>query len=418
MEFIKQSESTASRRRLYFTAVSVANIQTRLTDSGIGTWTVKLSKNGAAAATTSNNPVEVDAGDMPGVFYIELTAAECSDLGDVIVYVSAAEIEPRELKAKIILVDLYSVPNVNTHTVTADAITATAIQNGAITAAKIADAAIDRATFAQDALDLFREVRRNTAQSGSTSTTIVLDSGASATDDFYNRAHIRIVSGTGSGQSARRIDDYVGSSKTATINEAWVTTPDNTSVFEIFGEPAAAVTLGAGAISRSTFAQDALDTFRDVRRDTATAGSTTTITLDAGASSITDAYKFYEITIVSGTGAGQTRQITAYNGTTKVVTVDRDWNTSPNATSVFQIFARAAGGTTTDIATAVWASILKGSYTAKQYMNLLAGVIAGPVTDFTTGLLVFKNPFDTTKTVLTVTTDDTGRLVATVGDLS
>lgn len=72
-----------------------------------------------------------------------------------------------------------------------------------------------------------------TAASGG-STSITLAGGASAVDDFYNNAAVAIISGTGAGQ-ARQITDYVGSSKVATVDTAWATNPDATSVYWIVG---------------------------------------------------------------------------------------------------------------------------------------------------------------------------------------
>jgi hypothetical protein len=72
--------------------------------------------------------------------------------------------------------------------------------------------------------------RQNTAQAGA-ATTITLDAGASAVDDYYNGLEIHIISGTGAGQ-ANAITDYVGSTKVATV-AAWTTQPDATSVFRI-----------------------------------------------------------------------------------------------------------------------------------------------------------------------------------------
>lgn len=77
-------------------------------------------------------------------------------------------------------------------------------------------------------------VRQNTAQAGGASA-ITLDTGASAVDDFYNNMYVTIVSGTGAGQS-RKISDYVGSTKVATVSSAWTTQPDSTSVFRVFGQ--------------------------------------------------------------------------------------------------------------------------------------------------------------------------------------
>lgn len=76
-------------------------------------------------------------------------------------------------------------------------------------------------------------VHTSTAQAGSTSTTIVLASGANSTiDNYYRGKRVKIMSGTGAGQ-IRTIQDYVASTRTATVNPAWTTTPDNTSVYEV-----------------------------------------------------------------------------------------------------------------------------------------------------------------------------------------
>jgi hypothetical protein len=88
--------------------------------------------------------------------------------------------------------------------------------------------------------------------------------------------------------------------------------------------------------------------------DTAQGGSTTTITLDTGASAVDDAYAGYWIEITGGTGANQVRRIKSYNGTTKVATIyttadqtgvlgnptpieGLDFTTAPDATSEFEL---------------------------------------------------------------------------------
>lgn len=71
-----------------------------------------------------------------------------------------------------------------------------------------------------------------TAQSGSTSGTLKLAAGASASDDTYNGMRVSITGGTGSGQSAL-ILDYTGSSKVANVGPAWSVTPDATSTYSI-----------------------------------------------------------------------------------------------------------------------------------------------------------------------------------------
>jgi hypothetical protein len=69
------------------------------------------------------------------------------------------------------------------------------------------------------------------AQAG-TSTTITLKSTSSATDDIYNGMYVTITSGTGAGQ-IRIIEDYVGSTKVATVTPAWTTTPTSASNYAI-----------------------------------------------------------------------------------------------------------------------------------------------------------------------------------------
>ena len=70
-----------------------------------------------------------------------------------------------------------------------------------------------------------------TAQAGS-STTITLKSASSSTDDYYNGLYITITGGTGAGQ-IRIIEDYVGSTKVATVDREWTVTPNNTSTYSI-----------------------------------------------------------------------------------------------------------------------------------------------------------------------------------------
>lgn len=119
------------------------------------------------------------------------------------------------------------------------------VGTGGITAASIADGAIDRATFAADTG--LQTIRSNTAQDGG-NTTITLDASASAVDDFYNNAIVYITGGTGVGQS-RTIEDYVGSTKVATV-ATWGTNPVNGSTFAI---------LPAGLVSASVSSSDKND---------------------------------------------------------------------------------------------------------------------------------------------------------------
>lgn len=160
-------------------------------------------------------------------------------------------------------------------------------------------------------------------QAGATSSTAVLDAGAAANDDVFNGLLLVIHTGTGARQ-ARVIMDYDGTTKTATITPAWDTTPAAADAFSV-------VEWGSVSINP---VDTAVQHF-----GTAQAGAATTITLAASASATSSLYNGEIIKLYGGTGAGQTRTITAYNGATKVATVDRAWITNPDNTSTYSILA-------------------------------------------------------------------------------
>lgn len=157
-------------------------------------------------------------------------------------------------------------------------------------------------------------VHTGTATAG-TSNSITLDGGASATTDIYDGNLVVIVAGTGTGQT-RTIVEYIGATKKAFVDETWTIAPDNTSDFQIIA--AAAVSVSHHGIAQ--------------------AGAAGSITLSATtASSQDDIYKGQTINIRTGTGEGQARLITDYNGTTKVASVTPDWNIIPAAESSYVI---------------------------------------------------------------------------------
>lgn len=67
---------------------------------------------------------------------------------------------------------------------------------------------------------------------------------------------------------------------------------------------------------------------------TAQGGTATSITFDADADPRNSYYVGTSIYIISGTGVGQIRTISAYNGLTKIATVPT-WTVNPDSTSVF-----------------------------------------------------------------------------------
>jgi hypothetical protein len=87
--------------------------------------------------------------------------------------------------------------------------------------------------------------------------------------------------------------------------------------------------LEAAALALTTLAAD--------QDATAQAGAAGTITLAAGATA--DDLTGFVITLDGGTGSGQTRVITGYNGTTKVANIYPNWTTPPDATSTYVVHA-------------------------------------------------------------------------------
>lgn len=196
-------------------------------------------------------------------------------------------------------------------------------------------------------------VRQNTAQGpGTGNNQIQLDTGASAVDGEFDPSLIFIESGTGIGQS-RGIIDYNGTTKTATVDRDWRVNPDATSGFIILAD--------AGRES--------------VNEGLAQGGTSNTITLNSTAASGDGTYIDQLVFIRSGLGQDQVGVVIAYNGTTKVATISKNWIVNPDTTSGYVVLpssdvALMAGGLdaiivtdigTVEIAKAVWDRVLTGA---------------------------------------------------------
>lgn len=85
---------------------------------------------------------------------------------------------------------------------------------------------------------------------------------------------------------------------------------------------------------------DELNSLKDVNQQatgTATAGSSSTLTDTNGLKEDDDYWNGGMIEILSGTGAGQVRDITDFVQSTSVVSVTPNWSTTPDTTSVYRI---------------------------------------------------------------------------------
>jgi len=241
-------------------------------------------------------------------------------------------------------------------------------------------------------------IHSGTAQAG-TASTITLDTGAIATNDIYNGALILITGSTGVGQS-RKIIDYVGSTKVATVTPDFVVNPTGTSTFEIYASTSDSIIAHEGQ---------------------AQAGAATTITLDTGASAFDDVYNGSLITLTGGLGSGQTREITDYNGTTKVTTVAA-WSTNPDSTTVFAIIPSTANGggsggtapTVGEIANGIWDELQADHVAAGTFGEIATEIADIPTTaEFEARTLVAASYFDPAADAVANVT-----LVATTTDLT
>lgn len=144
-----------------------------------------------------------------------------------------------------------------------------------------------------------------TATAGAATT--LTNSNRSWTTNIHARRLIHIVSGTGAGQYR-----FV-SSNTATaitVNAAWTTNPDATSIYEISG------------------------VFADLA-SAATNTTNATITVGTGTPWTVNQWANYQVRIVGGTGAGQILPITS--NTSSVLTMTGVFATAPDSTSYYVI---------------------------------------------------------------------------------
>jgi hypothetical protein len=140
-----------------------------------------------------------------------------------------------------------------------------------------------------------------------TTNTIYLSSSDTMIDDGYNNYTIKIIGGTGVGQT-RKIIDYDSATKLATVDTAWDTPPLLYSVYSILSDTPTVTNTNSNIVI--------------IPEGTVSNVSNTTITLF-----LTDSNDFtnYTIKIIEGIGKGLTRKIIDYDSVNKLATVDTSW---------------------------------------------------------------------------------------------
>jgi hypothetical protein len=138
---------------------------------------------------------------------------------------------------------------------------------------------------------------------------------------------------------------YVYETTSAIAVDDWSGTPATISVVLRSSEVALHPVVATGTEFTPQSVIFEVDSVLAQHNGTAQAGTSTSITLAAGASATDDFYKNNLITIKSGTGNSATKSvITGYVGSTKVATVTSWPSGTPDATSVYVVDAKFTNG--------------------------------------------------------------------------
>jgi hypothetical protein len=187
----------------------------------------KISKDGGAFADTTNDPVQITG----GLYSLALTVAEMQhSQAFIILHDTGGAVRDVLLRTRTELllgnVDIDAASGSKSNT---SALKLTGFGTGhGLEAIKGATGRDISGVIAQ------HFVREGLAQAGGGAAEIKLDSGASATDNWYNTLVCDLVSGTGAGQSRVGIA-YNGTTKILTVDAAWNQNPDGTTRFCLRG---------------------------------------------------------------------------------------------------------------------------------------------------------------------------------------
>ncbi len=285
---------------------------------------VKISKDEGAFANITNGFTHVGN----GIYALTPTATEMAARRVVITIID--QTSPKVWADQCVIIDTYGSGN-GQH--------ATNLNAGNVTWGQVLRAAL--------------------TQAGSGSTSIVLDAAASAVDDIYNGLAVAITSGTGAGQ-ARLITDYNGTTKTATVDRAWITTPGASATFvlmptsavdvALFGNAAGTFSGGRPEVNASHIAGDATAAAnaKAFHKGAFITGSVsdasplvTDFTAAAGLSASDDFYNGSTLVFTSGALAGIARRVIDYTGLTRSFDfTGQEWPVAPADNDTFIIIGR------------------------------------------------------------------------------
>lgn len=199
--------------------------------------------------------------------------------------------------------------------------------------------------------------------------------------------------GSGSqGNQARVITAYNGSTKVATVEPNWETTPDNTTTYAIlltdmFNPSGAADALLDEVLSTTVHNTDG-SVGQRVRRSSAIAtdgvvndaGATTTSFIVGGTVTTNDFFNDQVLVFTTGALAGQSKPVLDYDGATKTITLSEALTSAP-ANGVEFVLIPVHVHPVAQIVEGVWGEALPGAYGAGEAGNILGTNLDGLISD-------------------------------------
>lgn len=210
----------------YFVAVDATDFTTR--ETGLATWTVYRERNnGTAAAMTTPTITEVDATNLPGVYFLLCDEDTTIDAGDEtqeqVYHITHAGMAP---VSKVVELYRPKITAGNTLDVTSTGEAGLDFANVAIPDGPVPALGI---------------VEGGTAQSA-TSTTLVGRASGAVADDAFNGCILQVLGSTQGYWQTVLITDTTLATDTFTV-AAWpAATPSGTITYRIFGTPASQLT--------------------------------------------------------------------------------------------------------------------------------------------------------------------------------
>jgi hypothetical protein len=373
MQYLKQSTAKTLRYGPFLDEDDGKTAETALT---ILQADVRLSKDGGAFA--QKNDATAATHDENGWYSIPLNATDTNTIGTLIVAIHESGALPVWREFMVVPANVYDSLIAGTDTLQADVTQIGGDAQSATDLKDFADAGYDPATnkvqgvvLTDTATNVTNQVTADvTAVSGDSVAADNLEADYDGTG--YNKANSTI--GTAStltghtpqtGDNFARLGAPAGASVSADIaavkSDTGAILTDTADMQPKFGT---IEDLGSGANIGKNFRDLAGATFvtgtdsneaiadavsaisvsglSELSSGTAQAGAAGSITLAAGESAVDDFYNGTRILITGNTGAGQSRIITDYNGTTKVASISPNWITNPDLTSTYEIQAAEA----------------------------------------------------------------------------